>query len=382
MAGHDALRPAFGLYFDRLEEAWGAGRRPDLAEFLPDDPDVCRELLPELAELDLDLSWKTEAPRRVEEYLRRFPELLGDARVAVRLIRLEIDRRSHSGPVSLAEYRERFPGIAAELTSSASAFLPNLLAPAGSKPARPARPTAEILRDLNAIVENRPSGGLKPADPVVDEELVEPVRHPPPSKPAGSFRTKLSWIAVAASLIAAFLVGRGLSPKPVMLMEASVGIALSPTMGGKESTQTSGPEQSSESAATKVYSINIRSRMSGYATLVRVDGDNLTVLPKDSEPPIEVRAGENRTYGPLTARRDQMEIGVFVTPRLSATAVVRRVVAEHEGSGSHSADQVFSRVEDALVASGESKIAVGRAHVEVSVRPPQPGNPPSKEAKP
>ena len=93
----------------QFEDAWRCGLRPDLASLLPDGVDR-REALVELAHTELEFRLKAGEPARVEDYLKRFPELTRDAQAIAQLIGAEYDLRRRSEPgLRFEEYLRRFP---------------------------------------------------------------------------------------------------------------------------------------------------------------------------------------------------------------------------------------------------------------------------------
>jgi WD40 repeat protein len=70
----------------RFENAWRAGQRPSLDDFLPADGPERLPLLLELAHLDLAFRLKAGEPAGAREYLERYPELAGDPKGVVGLV--------------------------------------------------------------------------------------------------------------------------------------------------------------------------------------------------------------------------------------------------------------------------------------------------------
>src|SRR5262245_58437596 len=101
---------------NRFEDAWERGERPEVVDHLPAD-DVHRfALLVELVHVDLENRLKSGEPARVEDYLRRYPEL-GRTRGVMRdLIDSEWTIRRRNEPaLGAAEYAARFPDLRNEL---------------------------------------------------------------------------------------------------------------------------------------------------------------------------------------------------------------------------------------------------------------------------
>jgi Tfp pilus assembly protein PilF/tRNA A-37 threonylcarbamoyl transferase component Bud32 len=98
-----------------FEEAWRAGRRPAIEEHLPADGGR-RAVLVHLVHVDLEYRLKAGEAARVEDYLQRFPELVGDPATLLDLIAAEYDQRRRRQPgLSAAEYLERFPQLEDQL---------------------------------------------------------------------------------------------------------------------------------------------------------------------------------------------------------------------------------------------------------------------------
>ncbi|MCI0460102.1 MAG: serine/threonine protein kinase [Gemmataceae bacterium] len=107
----------------RFEEAWQHGQRPALEAFLP-AAEGRRELLIELALIELEYRFKAGEPARVEDYLARFPELARDRAVTLHLIVREHELRRRREPALTAdEYVRRFPQYRDELTARLEAAL-------------------------------------------------------------------------------------------------------------------------------------------------------------------------------------------------------------------------------------------------------------------
>jgi tRNA A-37 threonylcarbamoyl transferase component Bud32 len=100
----------------RFEGAWCAGQRPLIEDHLIGAGDERLVLLEELAHAEVELRAHAGESVRVEEYLRRFPELAADPRAALQLIRAEYELRWRAGSqVNAEEYRQRFPQYATSL---------------------------------------------------------------------------------------------------------------------------------------------------------------------------------------------------------------------------------------------------------------------------
>jgi serine/threonine protein kinase len=97
----------------RFEDEWQGGA-PDLEAYLADAGEQRATALPELAVIDLEYRLKRGEASRVEDYLRRFPELRDESRL-IDLVRKEYELRCRQGHVDFEEYRQRFPEQAAEM---------------------------------------------------------------------------------------------------------------------------------------------------------------------------------------------------------------------------------------------------------------------------
>jgi serine/threonine protein kinase/WD40 repeat protein len=142
-----------------FEEAWRAGRRPTLADHLPEGPDRTA-LLAELVHLDLEYRLRRREPVRVEAYLREYPELAADLTVALGLIAWAFDLDRRFGPgATVAEYVARFPEYRTELLHRLRPAPPESVptptvpeAPAGpargASEGRPAVPGYEVYEEV------------------------------------------------------------------------------------------------------------------------------------------------------------------------------------------------------------------------------------------
>jgi len=99
---------------DRFEDAWRAGERPDLDEWMSAAGSVGDAALPELAALDLDYRVRSGDPATAADYFARFPTLTRLPAVAVRLVAAEFRAaRARGTEVSEADFRRRYPDLAA-----------------------------------------------------------------------------------------------------------------------------------------------------------------------------------------------------------------------------------------------------------------------------
>ncbi len=98
-------------YADRFEEAWQAAETVDLNQFLPPAGDVLRAVVAaELVKSELEIRCRKGQSVRLEDYLRRFPELASSSGVVARLLYEEYRVRQLFGDrPELTTFRQRFP---------------------------------------------------------------------------------------------------------------------------------------------------------------------------------------------------------------------------------------------------------------------------------
>ncbi len=100
----------------RFEEAWQAGQRPALDDYLPKDGPDRLAVLVELAHVDLERRLKAGESARVEEYFGRYPDMAVDRAAALDLIAAEYRLRRPQEPGLTPDgYLARFPQYAADL---------------------------------------------------------------------------------------------------------------------------------------------------------------------------------------------------------------------------------------------------------------------------
>jgi serine/threonine-protein kinase len=101
---------------ERFEEAWEAGQRPLLDDYLPADGPERGRLLEALVHIDLERRLKAAEKARVETYLGRYPEVADNPELVLALIAHEYQlRRRHEPEVTPDEFVERFPERAAQV---------------------------------------------------------------------------------------------------------------------------------------------------------------------------------------------------------------------------------------------------------------------------
>jgi WD40 repeat protein/serine/threonine protein kinase len=104
---------------ERFERARRGGESPAIEECLPPDQEIRVAVLIELVHAELELRLRAGEPARVEEYLRRFPELGEDEAIARDLVVSELAlRRAHEPGVAFDEYLARFPQHAQDLAGA------------------------------------------------------------------------------------------------------------------------------------------------------------------------------------------------------------------------------------------------------------------------
>ncbi|HEV3023306.1 MAG TPA: serine/threonine-protein kinase, partial [Pirellulales bacterium] len=110
-AGGEAAVVAF-------QAAWLAGRRPNIADFLPRDGACGSDIVTKLAQTDLAHRIEADEAARAEEYLVAWPVLAADRDSALELIEFEYQlRRRREGHLPIDDYCRRFPQFAAQLTA-------------------------------------------------------------------------------------------------------------------------------------------------------------------------------------------------------------------------------------------------------------------------
>jgi WD40 repeat protein/tRNA A-37 threonylcarbamoyl transferase component Bud32 len=148
---------------DRFESAWQRGERPDIDDALAGLAATERlAVLLELVHADLEIRLKAGEAARVEDYLRRYPELSGQPALVVELVLAEYRRRRGAEPaLSLADYLGRFPHLEAELRALVGNATTWAAAPAASSgaldgEAGPALPNPAAARHFAAGGERLP----------------------------------------------------------------------------------------------------------------------------------------------------------------------------------------------------------------------------------
>src|SRR4051812_11607108 len=88
----DAWRAVHGIV-QRFEDAWQAGQRPALDDFLPAAGPERQAALVELIHTELECRLKAGEAARVEDYLRRYAELADQRDEVLALVAAEYDLR-------------------------------------------------------------------------------------------------------------------------------------------------------------------------------------------------------------------------------------------------------------------------------------------------
>jgi pSer/pThr/pTyr-binding forkhead associated (FHA) protein len=117
----------------RFEQEWLAGRGPRMEDFLSAASSAARaSLMRELVLLDMEMRLEAGDPVRVEDYLKRFPELKSEPKWIANFLVAECTfRRVHEPTLNIEEFMRRFPALRDELVerlrpsrSEATTFLP------------------------------------------------------------------------------------------------------------------------------------------------------------------------------------------------------------------------------------------------------------------
>jgi predicted Ser/Thr protein kinase len=121
--GHAGTAARLEEFVERFEKAWREGTSPDLAQFLPASGPSRLAVLAELVQIDLERRLKAGEPVRVEDYLRRYPELAEVPNALPSLASTEYRlRRSVQPGLTLTEYLHRFPQLRRQLACVAQSL--------------------------------------------------------------------------------------------------------------------------------------------------------------------------------------------------------------------------------------------------------------------
>ncbi|MFN4260299.1 MAG: WD40 repeat domain-containing serine/threonine protein kinase [Gemmataceae bacterium] len=118
------------VYLRRFEAAWQNGARPTVDDFLPAEEPLRGQVLGELVHIDLERRLKAGEASRLEDYLRRYPELEQNQQAALSLIVAEYRLRRQQDPrVDAASYEQRFPAYQEQLAHQLAAVSPTVDTP-------------------------------------------------------------------------------------------------------------------------------------------------------------------------------------------------------------------------------------------------------------
>src|SRR5262249_43481918 len=106
----DSVSLAWDEFLSRFEHTWRVGVPADFDAFVAVVPLSRRAvLLPELVFVDLEYRLKGGEAVRVEDYLKRHPDLEGNRDRVLELAAWEFELRRRTGRVAIDEYLARFP---------------------------------------------------------------------------------------------------------------------------------------------------------------------------------------------------------------------------------------------------------------------------------
>jgi S1-C subfamily serine protease/tRNA A-37 threonylcarbamoyl transferase component Bud32 len=152
----------------RFRAAWRRGERPDPAGHLADTGPERPVLLAELCREDIEQRLRAGEAARVEDYLRRFPDLRQQPAAVVDLLAAEYLARAGRGEgVRIEEYRQRFPAnadslrrvLAARQASAPAGGRPRAEAPVDVEPGDQPRTVVPLVEPVGGATPQVPSGG-------------------------------------------------------------------------------------------------------------------------------------------------------------------------------------------------------------------------------
>jgi tetratricopeptide (TPR) repeat protein len=154
-----------------FEEAWRAGPRPAIEDFLPPPGPHRKAAVQELVQVDLERRWRLGEPAGAEGYLQRFPELRDDPAAAAEVIAAEARLRRECQPgLDPAECFHRFP----EYESALRPHLQNLAerSPAAVESILPSAGTGAPTPTGAALAGRPSSPGLSGGSQVAGYEVL------------------------------------------------------------------------------------------------------------------------------------------------------------------------------------------------------------------
>jgi serine/threonine-protein kinase len=161
---------------ERFEQAWQAGARPRVEDYLPGGRQTLAVLLP-LVHVDLERRLTAGQPARVEDYLARFPVLAGSPEALVELAEAEYRLRHRADPKLRAdEYLARFPSLADRLRPRLRAKDGGEAHPLAARPAQAA--TLAAVSGLPPGDRSAHPDPVAPAEPVPMTAILEVLAGP------------------------------------------------------------------------------------------------------------------------------------------------------------------------------------------------------------
>jgi serine/threonine-protein kinase len=104
------------LWVKRFETAWREDKRPPaLEDYLPPEASLRLRVLIELVHIDLEFRLDAGESVRIENYLRRYPQLADEREAMLGLIAAEFEHRQRLAGPTIEEYVERFPDYHADI---------------------------------------------------------------------------------------------------------------------------------------------------------------------------------------------------------------------------------------------------------------------------
>ncbi len=110
------------------------------------------------------------------------------------------------------------------------------------------------------------------------------------------------------------------------------------------------------------FSILLRPKRDGFATIVRIDGRSVDVLPHEGQDPIRVTAEETCAYGPLIAERN-VALWVFVCKDDPTDTI--RAICDEIGGTQNLDDTISDKIIDALWEARQPWIGFSRLTIRI-----------------